>query len=217
MRHRLLLVSFVGIALCGADGLQPLPLELPKPMFEGTPQNLQVPNLEKPRKGPRPPFLAPAGTVNLAKGKRVTGSGADPVSGELPMVTDGEKSGTDGTWVELPQGAQYVTIDLKKRSTVYAILLWHYHKQPRVYKAVAVQTADDPDFITGVHTIFNSDVDNSVGLGIGKDQNYVETAEGKLIDAKGVEGRYVRLYSNGNNVNGSNHYVEVEVWGKPLL
>jgi hypothetical protein len=184
-------------------------------MFEGTPQNLVVPNLEKPRKGPRPPFLAPTGTENLAKGKRV--SGPDPVSGELSFITDGEKSGADGTYVELPHGSQYVTIDLKKRSTIYAVLIWHYHKQPRVYKSIVVQIADDPDFITGVHTVFNNDVDNSVGLGIGKDQNYIETFEGKLIDARGVEGRYVRLYSSGNNVNASNHYIEVEVWGKPLF
>ena len=44
---------------------------------------------------------------------------------------------------------------------------------------------------------------------------YIETYQGKLIDAKGVKGRYVRLYSNGNTTNKMNHYIEVEVWGKP--
>ena len=39
--------------------------------------------------------------------------------------------------------------------------------------------------------------------------------EGKLIDAKGVKGRYVRLYSKGNTTNKLNHYIEVEVFGKP--
>lgn len=201
--------------LSAADALAPLPIELPKPMFEGTPQNLQTPNLEKPRGAPRPPFLAPAGAVNLAKGKRISGSGSEPVSGELSSIADGEKSGADGTYVEIAPGAQYITIDLKKKSAIYAVLLWHYHKQPRIYKSVIVQIANDPDFITDVQTIFNNDYDNSAGLGIGKNLNYVETAEGKLIDARGAEGRYVRLYSNGNNVNGSNHYVEVEVFGKP--
>jgi hypothetical protein len=33
----------------------------------------------------------------------------------------------------------------------------------------------------------------SLGLGAGKDLNYIETYQGKLIDAKGVKGRYVRL------------------------
>jgi hypothetical protein len=211
-------VSFIAAAavLMAAGDLKPLPIELPKPMFEGTPQNLRVPNLEKPRGGPRPAFLAPAGAVNLAAGKRVSGSGSDPVMGELSMITDGEKSGADGAYVELAAGTQCVTIDLKKKSSIYAVLLWHFHKQPRVYKSVVVQIADDPDFITDVQTIFNNDFENAAGLGIGKDLNYVETAEGKLIDAKGAEGRYIRLYSNGNNVNGSNHYVEIEVFGKPL-
>jgi hypothetical protein len=44
--------------------------------------------------------------------------------------------------------------------------------------------------------------------------NYVETAEGKLVDAKGSRARYVRLYSNGNNANELNHYVEVEIFGR---
>jgi hypothetical protein len=35
-----------------------------------------------------------------------------------------------------------------------------------------------------------------------------------LIDAKGVKGRYVRLYSKGNTTNKLNHYIEVEVFGK---
>lgn len=213
---RLILLTLALLAPMAAADLQPLPLDLPKPMFEGTPQNLKVPNLEPPRQGPRLPFLAPSGTVNLARGRRVLASVPDVVTGDLAMVTDGEKSGADGNAVELPQGAQYITIDLRQKSTIYAVLLWHYHKQPRVYKSVIVQFANDPDFISDVRTVFNNDVDNSAGQGIGKDKNYIETAEGKLIDARGSEARYVRLYTSGNNVNGSNHYVEVEVFGKPL-
>jgi hypothetical protein len=64
--------------------------------------------------------------------------------------------------------------------------------------------------------VFNNDLDNSAGLGVGKDLHYIETNEGKLIDAKGVKARYVRLYSNGNSGNDLNHYIEVEVYGKPV-
>jgi hypothetical protein len=46
--------------------------------------------------------------------------------------------------------------------------------------------------------------------------NYVETHEGKLIDAKGITGRYVRLHSRGNTDNEFNHYIEVEVYGKAV-
>ena len=202
------------IASAQTPKLEPLPLSLPKPLFEGTPQNLKVPNLEKPTGKMRPAFLAPSGTTNVARGKPVSSSAAEASVGELEMLTDGEKSGQDGTYVELPPGVQSVTIDLQDKFTIYAIVLWHFHKQARVYLDVIVQVADDPDFLTNVRTLFNNDRDNAAGLGAGKDLNYVETAEGRLIDARGVIARYVRLWSNGNNINALNHYVEVEVYGK---
>jgi hypothetical protein len=132
------------------------------------------------------------------------------------MITDGDKNGGDGSYVELGPGIQNTTIDLKQQSTIYAILVWHFHKQARVYLDTIVQVADDPDFTKNVTTVFNNDHDNTAGMGVGKDMNYIETSEGRLIDAKGVQGRYVRLYSNGNNGNELNHYVEVEAWGKPV-
>ena len=39
---------------------------------------------------------------------------------------------------------------------------------------------------------------------------------GKLVDAKGSRARYVRLYSRGNSANQLNHYVEAEVFGRPV-
>ena len=198
------------------SGMSPLPIVLPKPMFEGTPENIKVPNLEKPRGNkPREPFLAPAGVSNVAFHKPVSSTDKEPVIGELEMITNGDKSGNDGSYVELGPALQSVTIDLQARHEIFAFLVWHFHKQARVYFDVIVQVADDPDFITNVQTVFNNDSDNTAGLGAGKDLNYFDTYEGKLIDAKGVIGRYVRLYSNGNNVNDLNHYVEVEVWGRP--
>ncbi len=199
-----------------APALQPLPIVLPKPMFEGTPQNIKAPNLEQPLGKPRPPFLAPAGTVNVARGKPVTATGPDPTVGELEQITDGDKAGADGSYVELGPGPQSVTIDLGAPHTIYAVLFWHYHKQARVYSDVIVQLADDPDFLANVRTLFNNDHDNTAGLGIGAGLHYVETAEGKLVDARGSVARYVRLWSNGSNAARTNHYVEVDVFGKPL-
>jgi hypothetical protein len=111
--------------------------------------------------------------------------------------------------------AQHITIDLEAEHDIYAVVIWHYHKQPQVYFDVVVQVADDQDFITNLRTLFNNDIDNSAGFGVGKDKHYVETNKGKLIDAHSVKTRYVRLYSNGNNFNDLNHYIEVEVYGKP--
>ncbi len=199
----------------GGGKLVPLPIQLPKPMFEGTPQNLSVPNLQKPLGRPRDPFLAPAGVTNVALNKKVTSSDSEPVIGELAQVTDGDKKGAEGSFVELGPGVQWVQIDLGAPQEVYAVLFWHFHKTPRVYFDVIVQLADDPAFKTNLRTLFNNDTGNQVGQGAGKDMNYVETAEGKLVDAKGAKARYVRLYSKGNNANDLNHYVEVEVWGRP--
>ena len=196
--------------------LVPLEIQLPRPMFTGTPQNDRVPNLEKPRKGPRPPFLAPQGTTNVALGKPVTSSDSEPVIGSLDLITDGDKETAEGSFVELGPGPQYVTIDLQERCEVYAVLVWHHHRWPRVYFDVVVQVCDDPAFKTGVRTIFNNDADSSVGLGAGRDLNYTETAEGKLIEGRGIHGRYVRLFSNGNTNDDLNHYIEVAVYGRPL-
>ncbi|NUO82622.1 hypothetical protein HUU05_21330 [candidate division KSB1 bacterium] len=198
-----------------AQALKPLDLKLPKPMFIGTPENMQIPNLEKPLGKPRPPFLAPEGVANVSLNKPVASTDEEPIIGEVAMVTDGDKEAPDGHYVELGPFKQHVTIDLKTPHNIYAIVVWHFHKQPRVYLDVVVQVADDKDFVKNVRTVFNNDHDNTSGLGVGKDKNYVETSEGRLIDAKGEVARYVRLYSKGNNNNDLNHYVEVEVHGKP--
>ncbi len=199
-------------------GLVPIDIKLPKPMFVGTPQDTKVPNLEKPLGKARPPFLAPEGTKNVALGKPVSSSDEEPIIGEIEMITDGDKEAADGSYVELGPFVQHVTIDLEAMHEIYAIVAWHYHKQARVYFDVVVQVADDADFITNVKTAFNNDIDNSAGQGVGKDKHYTETNEGKLFDvlAQGIKARYVRFYSNGNTSNDLNHYIEVEVYGKPV-
>jgi len=197
------------------QGKEELKLQLPKPMFVGTPRNLNSPNLEKVTGKSRPPFFVPAGTKLVSLNAPVTSSDSQPVIGDVAYVTDGEKSGEDGYFVELGPGKQYVQIDLKAPRQLNAILAWHYHAQARVYRDVVVQVSDDKDFVSNVTTVFNNDHDNSSGLGIGKDKEYIETSEGKLIDPRGVRGRYVRLWSSGNTSNDMNHYVEVEIFGTP--
>ncbi|MEI6669086.1 MAG: hypothetical protein WCP29_13105 [Acidobacteriota bacterium] len=198
-----------------AQAKEELKLQLPKPMFIGTPTNLKSPNLEAITGKPRGPFLVPVGTTLVSLKKSVTSSDRQPVIGELEMVTDGEKDGGDGYFVELGPGRQWVQIDLGASLTLHAMLAWHYHSQARVYRDVIVQVSDDRNFQKGVTTVFNNDHDNSSGMGVGHDKEYIEVAEGKLFDARGAQGRYVRLYSNGNTANDLNHYVEVEVYGTP--
>lgn len=222
MSARVLPAALVAIFLCGATlgmtggDLVEIPLKLPKPAFKGTPKNApRGMNLEEPRSGPRPPFLAPRGTQNVALGRPVTSSDMEPIIGELKLVTDGDKEAREGRYVELGPGLQWVQIDLGAPHEIHAIVVWHYHHNARVYKSVVVQLSDDANFEQGVQTVFNNDHDNSSGLGIGDDKQYWETFEGKLIDAGGAKARYVRLYSYGNTEDDQNHYAEVEVYGLP--
>jgi hypothetical protein len=196
--------------------LEPLKIDLPKPTFVGTPMDARTPNLERPRGGPRPAFLAPAGTTNVALGKPVSSSDSEPLAGSLDLITDGDKEALEGSVVELGPKPQQITIDLRERCEIYAVVIWHQHRWPRVYHDVVVQISDDRAFKTGVRTIFNNDLDNSLGLSTGRDLFYIETYEGKLIDAKSTRGRYVRCYSNGNTHDELNHYIEVEVYGRPV-
>jgi hypothetical protein len=213
--YTVLSLFLLAAACVRAEDKVPLKTELPPPLFVGTPVPIKVPNLEPPRQGKRPDFMVPVGTTNIALGKKVTSSDSEPVMGTLDLITDGDKAGDEGSWVELAPGKQWVQIDLQKPSDIYAILVWHYHSQARVYLDVVVQVSDDPTFSKDVTTVFNADAQNELGLGAGKDMAYIETYEGKLIDAKGVKARYVRLYSKGNTTNKLNHYIEVEVFGKP--
>jgi hypothetical protein len=200
----------------GQEEKELLKLDLPKPMFVGTPRNIRSSNLERVTGKKRGPFYVPKGTVLLSLEKTVTGSDMEPIIGEVEFVIDGEKSGEDGFYVEFGPGVQWIQIDLKDSYPLHAVLVWHFHSQARVYRDVIVQASDDPDFVSDVKTVFNNDHDNSAGLGVGNDKEYIEVNEGRLFDPKGIVARYIRLYSQGNTSNDMNHYVEVEVYGKPV-
>jgi hypothetical protein len=211
----LALLGAAPAAFADAAERVPLRLELPRPLFVGTPVPMKIANLEAPRSGRRPDFMVPRGVVNLALGKEVTSSDMEPLLGDLEQITDGEKAGDEGNYVELGSGRQWVQVDLGEPATLHAVVVWHFHAQARVYRAVVVQLSDDPAFKEGVQTIFNNDDQNVHGFGAGRDPTYVETYEGRIIDAKGARARYVRLYSNGNTTSQMNHYIEVEVYGMP--
>jgi len=196
--------------------LVPVEVKLPKPQFKGTPKDIRAPRVKPVQTKPGPPFLAPEGTTNVALGKPVSSSDPEPIIGDLAMVTDGDKEAGEGSFVELGPLLQHVTIDLQAEHVIYGIRLWHYHQEARVYFDVIIQVSNDPNFATGVETIFNNDMDSSSGLGQGKDMHYVDTHFGELVDAKAVRARYVRLYSRGSTADDLNHYIEVEVYGRPV-
>lgn len=193
----------------------PVKTGLPKPMIHGGDRVpiKDIPHLDVNDHAPR--LTLPADATNVALGKPVMADG-DLIIGDLKMITDGRKDADARAYVELLPGLRTVTIDLEASHEILAVCVWHCLFSARAYFDVIVQVSNDPALIAGVHTIFNNDADDSAGLGVGTDWHYVESRRGKLIDAGGVRGRYIRLYSNGNNSNEFNHYVEVEVYGKPV-
>ena len=199
-----------------AGDLVPLQIKLPAAAFLGTPSDSPLaPNVEKPTGKPRPPLMVPPGVSNVARGKKVTSSATNALSDELAKITDGDKEASDQSIVLLRKGVQWVQIDLGSPQEIYAIVVWHAHDSPKVYHGVVAQVADNAEFTENVRTLFNNDLSNSDGRGVGTNREYFETNEGKLIEGKGAKARYVRLYSRGSTESHLNEYTEIEVYGRP--
>ncbi len=197
-------------------GLVPLELKLPPPAFKGTPKDIQLSAYVEPLSDkPRAPMMVPAGLKNVASGKKLTSSDTRATESVLQKIVDGDKEPSDQSIIFLRKGTQYVQLDLGSPHELFAIVLWHAHNTPKVYRDVIVQAADDADFKENVRTLFNNDQDNSSGLGVGTDREYFETYEGRLINAKGAKARYIRMYSKGSTEGALNEYSEVEVYGRP--
>ena len=95
--------------------------------------------------------------------------------------------------------------------------IWHYFREARGYHDVVVRCPTTPNSRPASKPSTAATTRTTRWkLGIGKSRPYIETFQGRLIDAKGVTARYVRVYSNGNTANDLNHYIEVEVFGKPV-
>lgn len=195
-------------------GQRALAVELPPALGVGTPKDdvLKRPGLQlEPQQ-----ILVPADAVVISRGKTVTSSDKEePFEGELSMLTDGEKDGNEGYSVIIAEGPQWVQVDLGESHLVDAVVLWHYFKNYRVVNDVIVQACEEPEFKSGVVTLFNNDVDNSSKQGVGSDAAFLGTHKGKQISGKGTMARYIRCWSNGNTDHRMNEIIEVEVWGRP--
>lgn len=201
-----------------SGGEVPLILKLPAPAFKGTPKDVPLSSFVEPLSDkPRPPMMVPAGLKNIAAepGVKITSSDKNATADTLAKIVDGDKEASEQSIIYLRKGTQWVQMDFGSSQEMFAIVIWHAHNSAKVYRAVIVQVSDDPDFINGVKTVFNNDQENVAGLGVGTDRQYFETNEGKLIDAKGAKGRYIRFYSKGSTESALNEYTEIEVYGRP--
>jgi hypothetical protein len=204
----------IGMSVQAAD-TEPLKLKFPGHTPKGTPEDLPTGSNVEPLSDKAPkPLDVPKGVVNVAAGKPVTSSVA-PFLGDLKQITDGEKEPFDEQAVEMKKGLQWVQIDLGQTYEIHAIAMWHDHRYVQSFRDVVLQVSDDPEFKTGVTTLFNNDSDNSSGLGVGTDREYFELEFGKAVPAKGVKSRYVRGYTKGSSLSALNSWQEIEVYAAP--
>jgi hypothetical protein len=204
----------LGLALAGATAQdkEALTLQLPAPTLKGTPEQLPSgPNIEPNSEKAPAALLIAKGVKNVALGKTVTTS-VKPFTGEPAQITDGKKEAFDYDTVEMKKGAQWVQVDLGESFKIEAIAIWHDHRYIQVMHDVIVQVSDDPEFKTGVTTLFNNDTDNSSGLGVGSDREYFERHFGRVFDGKGTKARYVRGYTKGSHLSALNCWQEIEVY-----
>lgn len=199
-----------------AEDKVPLTLQLPAPTLKGTPEQLPTGTNIEPNSDKAPAaFMIAKGAKNVALGKPVTTS-VRPFSETQPeALTDGKKEAFDYDTVEMKKGTQWVQVDLGESYQIEAIAVWHDHRYVQVMHDVIVQVSDDPEFKTGVTTLFNNDTDNSSGLGVGTDREYFERHYGRVIDGKGTKARYVRGYTKGSHLSALNCWQEIEVYAVP--
>ena len=163
----------------------------------------------------RPPFMVVPGLKNLALYQPVTGSD-EPVTGDLDQLTDELKKSGEFDYVE---GPAWVQVDLDEPSAIHAVVVWHFYRNPVIYKDVVVQVADDAGFSKNVRTLFNNDHDNSSGLGRGRDPAYISRWWGEIVDARGAghagtRAQHVRLYTASGVEGEFARYVEIAIYGK---
>lgn len=153
----------------------------------------------------------PIESQNVALGKIPTFSG--PITNSAALATDGNSSNSENYVGLNNQGLQWTQIDLGQSYNLNKLKVWHYFNGGRKYHDVIYQLSNDPNFVSGVPTVFNNDTDNSAGRGAGTDAEYSETSAGHTVTFNPVQARYVRLWSSGSTANGYNHYVEIEAYG----
>lgn len=167
-----------------------------------------------------PRVFVPEDSALVSRGKGVTASTMKEnfngvFEGDLSYLTDGQKEGDEGYSLILIEGLHWVQVDLGQSHFVDAVVLWHFFRNYRVVNDVVVQASEDPEFKTGVVTLYNNDADNSAKQGVGTDKPFLCTNKGKQIDGQGTKARYIRCWSNGSTDGKFNEYIEAEVWGRP--
>ena len=139
---------------------------------------------------------AEGGCVNLALGASVSGVSMNPT-----RITDGNTA--YGSYAEQGAGAGgspvSAVIDLGSVKLASIVKVWHYYGGTRSYHQAKTEVSEDG---SSWQTVFDSAVSGT----------YVETATGKTHKFGTRKVRYIRDSIAGSTANGSNHWVEIQVF-----
>lgn len=156
-------------------------------------------------------FVVMGPNVNFAAGNLATNATVTGVTvGQETRVKDGTIASASTNLATLTGTS--ATLDLGGQYYINGLNVWHNFSDGRTFRDVIFEIADNSQFNNST-IVYNADATNVLGKGAGSDPEYAETGAGKLVQFAPVAGRYIRLWSNGNSVDGGNTLAEVEVYG----
>lgn len=146
-------------------------------------------------------YVISNGPKNVALGKDVTfSSSAEGDYGRpISVINDGKYGNMDYVYIT-DRGPGWAQVDFGQEYTVNRANVCVYENWTP--KDVIIQFSNDPEFKTGVTTVFNNDADNTFGQGEGTDEVYEDTPTGRDFTFEPVTARYMRCW-NGGNLYGS--------------
>ena len=162
---------------------------------------------------------AEKGNVNLALGKTVTAAEGMPTDG-LNLVTDGsvargwERSYMYHTFPEAEdtETKPYITVDLGESFDIGKVVYFGVLPPDAGYyntsHNMVIQVSNDPTFKDeSTKTVYNTDVNNFFGLGVGTDiagqyQEPQNTEAGITVEFETTNARYIRYYQHGSTQQG---------------
>ncbi|MGH7144200.1 MAG: family 16 glycoside hydrolase [Planctomycetota bacterium] len=109
----------------------------------------------------------------------------------------------------------WLTLDLGAEHAVCGIHVWFFSGAGATYGDQVWQVGPYDDFERGAVTVYNSDARNLHHLGAGSDADRPADKAGVAVGFVPMTARYVRIWCAGNNNNGTNHLLEIEVLGAP--
>lgn len=149
------------------------------------------------------------------------GASMENINSNRPLsnAVDGVKNSTDN-YADMGSDSDvagttsaYFQVDLEDVYSISKINLYRYWFDNRIYTNSVIAISKTEDF-SNAYVVYNTDVNNIHGFGVGTDEGYQETSAGKSWTFDETLGRYVRVYMSGSTSGNTMHIVELEVYGK---